>query len=245
MSPQNLPGPPVTIAGVGQPGAPSQRLLLRPRWLACCVLALTAGAVWLGRGSAFSAAVPEHGRPPSEMGLWVGSQLSVDRRESELLKADQVSFMEYHLGNEPPVWLARVSGLGKRAAFHPPELCFVGSRFEVLERGPLTVLVKGLARRLTRLVIGLPVPSRTGRQTGRDGQRIEVWYWFTAGGRMSPSYYQQQAWLLADAIRGQRTSGTLVRISTPLTDPAGARRRLLAFVTAWEMAEASHPSHGS
>jgi len=162
-----------------------------------------------------------------ELGLWSGTRLPVDARARELLETDELSLMEYRMGQEPPVWLGRVAGFGSRAAFHPPELRSVGSHVEVLERQPLTVLVHGRSLDLMRLVIG------------QDGQQYEAWYWFTANGRVTPSYYRQQLWLVLDAIHGRPMSGTLVRISTSADDPKAARRRLLAFLTAFQTTDGS------
>ena len=155
--------------------------------------------------------------------LWTGIPIETDQKATEILETDDVTLMEYRLGQEPPVWFARVGGFGTRAAFHPPELCFVGSHFEVLERGKIAVMVNASERRLMRLVIG------------QGGERFEAWYWFTANGRMTPNYYQQQFWLVMDSIRRQPMVGTLVRISTPIEDPASSSRRLLAFLTALNM----------
>ena len=137
------------------------------------------------------------------------------------------------MGAERPVWFAQVAGFGNRAAFHPPEICYVGSHFEVLEREPISLIVNGHLRRLMRLTLG------------QGDQRFEAWYWFTANGRVTPSYYQQQAWLLADAIHRHPMSGTLVRISTSVDDPARTRRRLLAFVSSWDLAHTKEGSHDS
>ena len=189
---------------------------------ALAVLAFAAGLLWLGqpkaRATAPVAAVPV------TVGPWAGTPLAVEPRTIEILETDDVSLMEYRVEEEPPVHLARVSGFGNRAAFHPPELCFVGSHFEVLERGPITVMVQGRPHRLMRLVIG----------QGKD--RFEAWYWFTAADRVTPSYYQQQAWLMLDALHGRPMSGTLVRISTQLDEPTRTHGRLLAFLTAWDAA---------
>jgi len=72
-------------------------------------------------------------------------------------------------------------------------------------------------------------------------ERFEAWYWFTANSRVTPNYYQQQWWLMLDAIRRKPMTGTLVRISTPLNDSAASHRRLLAFVTSLD---ASTPAPG-
>jgi len=156
---------------------------------------------------------------PAHIGPWIGRSLEVAERTKNILETGDVALMEYRLGGEPPVWFAQVAGFGTRAAFHPPELCYIGSHFEVLERHPITILVNGARRRVMRLVIA------------QNGERFEAWYWFTANGRTTPNYYQQQWWLVLDAMRREPMSGTLMRISTPLDTPAAAHRRLLAFVT--------------
>jgi len=202
--------------------------ILRPQAAALIILSAAAAAVWTqpraesSRGaSSVRQALPADG-VPAALGEWVGAPIALDQRVFEILETRDVASMEYRRGTESPVWLAQVAGFGTRAAFHPPELCYVGSHFEVLERGPVAVTIHERPQRLMRLVL---------RQRGR---RFEAWYWFTAGRRVTPNYYQQQLWLLADAIAGKPMSGTLVRISTPLEDPDRAHSRLRAFVEAFE-----------
>ena len=198
---------------------------LSPQSTALAILAFAVGLLCLAQPQAKATAplTPV----PAALGEWVGTPLAVESRVVQILETDDVDLMEYKLGEEPPVWLARVSGFDNRAAFHPPEICYVGSHFEVLERGPITVAVNGRPRRLMRLVIG------------QDTQRFEAWYWFTAGGRVTPSYYQQQVWLMLDVLHRRPMSGTLVRISTQIDEPAKTHERLLAFVTAWDAAHQS------
>lgn len=129
--------------------------------------------------------------------------------------------MEYRLGAELPVWLSLEGGQGKRASFHPPEICFVGSDFQILDRGPMTLLSDGAPRRLMRLVLS------------QNHNEYEAWYWFTVGDRITHSYYQQQLWLVLDAVQGKSSYGTLVRISTPRDTPQATHRRLLAFLTSY------------
>lgn len=205
--------------------APSNRW--QPRIAALAVLVLSTVLLWNGNSRATvsdsratSAAAPP---VPSTLGPWSATTLSVEERATEILETDDVTLLEYRMGAEPPVWFAQVGGFGNRAAFHPPELCYIGSHYEVLDRGQTTVLVNGHERQVMRLVIG------------QGGKRFEAWYWFTANGRVTPSYYQQQVWLLLDAIRRKPGSGTLVRISTPLENAVSSRRRLLAFVTSLDL----------
>ena len=183
---------------------------------------LTCAAWMLWAGNAPAKTTQDVGTIPTTLGPWEGKPLEVDQRAVEILETENVSLMEYRLGAEPPVWFSQVAGFGKRAAFHPPELCYVGSHFEVLDRGPITVMVNGSPRRLMRLVIG------------QEKERFEAWYWFTANDRVTPNYYQQQLWLVLDAIHRKPMFGTLVRISTVADDTQAAHRRLLAFLTAFD-----------
>ena len=200
--------------------------------MAFAVVALFAWLLWAGESRA-KAPMEEATPVPSRLGLWTGKPLEVTERAREILETDDVTLMEYRLGQEPPLWFARVAGFGNRAAFHPPELCYVGSHYEVLAREPITVLVNGAPRRLMRLVIG------------QGKERYESWYWFTANDRVTPNYYQQQLWLVMDSIRRRPMSGTLVRISTPLDHPERAKRRLLAFVTQWDLSHPAEATHGA
>lgn len=203
---------------------------MAPRNVVLAIFALASGLLWMGQAPTRSS--PSHVvKPPALPGIWEWKPLAVDPRTVEILETDEVLLREYRLGEEPPVWFAQVGGFGNRAAFHPPELCFVGSHFEVLEREPITVIANGKPRRLMRLVIG------------QDNERFEAWYWFTASGRQTPSYYQQQLWLVMETIRRRPASGTLVRISTLLDEPARSRRRLLAFLCGLEGQRESTLAH--
>ena len=215
-------------------GSTRVQTMATPPTVAFALLALSAWLLWAGQAPA-AKNVQKTTPVPTQLGPWMGHAIAVDHRAVEILETDDVSLMEYRLSShEPPVWLARVAGFGNRAAFHPPELCYVGSHFEVLERGPISVMVNGKIRQVMRLVIA----------QGHD--KFEAWYWFTASGQMTPNYYQQQLWLLRGTIRRRPTSGMLVRISTPLDSPEQTHRRLLAFVISWDATpETAQADHGA
>ncbi|MBI2174539.1 MAG: EpsI family protein [Candidatus Omnitrophica bacterium] len=198
---------------------------MSPRWVALGLCLGTALFLWKAPSSA-STNLHSQQTPssiPKKVGPWLGKASAVDERTFEILETRDVIAMEYQrAGGEPVVWLAQVAGFGNRAAFHPPEICYVGSHMQILEREKILVKVDGKAQRLMRLLVG------------QGNQRFEAWYWFTAQGRVSPSYYEQQWWLALATLRGKRPSGTLVRISTPQDDPLKARQRLEAFLVSWQ-----------
>jgi len=220
-----------------------------PRIAAFVILGSFAWLVWAGSPTNGNSALAARGESDElvstvalsqldsavkpQLGIWHGTLIETDPRALEILETDDVDLMEYRMGEaDPPVWFARVAGFGKRAAFHPPELCYVGSHFEILEREQISILVNGTTRDVMRLVIG------------QDSEQFEAWYWFTAGERTTHNYYQQQLWLLTDTIRRRPMNGTLVRISTPLNDGnKSAHRRLLSFMTAFDTSSHTDTTH--
>ena len=166
------------------------------------------------------------------MGTWTGQPVLMDKKVYAILETSDVNLVEYHRSdrqNEPPVWMAQVAGYGNRAAFHPPELCYVGDHFEVLERGPIALTINGRPWRVMRLVLS------------QAGRRSEAWYWFTANDRVTSNYYQQQVWLALQSIGSKPSSGMLVRVSTDQDDPARSRERLINFLSALDVARREQP----
>lgn len=201
-------------------------VLRSPRSVALIIFVLCGWILWKGELSQaastnsdqISSISAQVSAVPAQLGAWIGSPIEVTDKVVDILETNDVALMEYKMGDEPPIWFAQVSGFGNRAAFHPPELCYVGSHYEILEREQINVVVGGKDRKLMRLVVG------------QDGQQFEAWYWFTANGRVTSSYYQQQFWLVFDSMKGLDSSGTMVRVSTILGEPKETHERLFAFV---------------
>ncbi len=156
---------------------------------------------------------------PLHLGAWSGKHLEVDERTVDILETEDVALMEYtHPQATQPVWLAQVAGVGQRAAYHPPELCYIGSHFEVMEREPIQVKVQGKSVPVMRLVLS------------KKDQFFEAWYWFTAGERITVNYYEQQFWLVWSAFKGEKSEGSLVRISSLVDDKEATHERLKDFL---------------
>jgi EpsI family protein len=61
-----------------------------------------------------------------------------------------------------------------------------------------------------------------------------VIYWYQAHGRSIANEYKAKAYMLADAIRYNRTDGALIRVITPISGPeqvADARKRAVEFTS--------------
>ena len=70
---------------------------------------------------------------------------------------------------------------------------------------------------------------------GKGADRLLVLYWYQAHGRVVASEYWAKFYLVADAIRLNRTDGALVRVITPVAPGEGtvsAQKRAVGFAEA-------------
>ncbi len=183
------------------------------------VLALSAmGMAAIRLASASTAGDASIPQVPQRLGEWEGVDQEVDDRTKGLLGTDQVLVREYHDGQGAMVWAAVVYAAENRSAFHPPELCYTGSNFELLDRGTATVVRSdhGDQPMVNRLLM-------TNHQ-----QQLLAYYWFTAGDRFFTKYHQQQIQLIWNQMRRKPSGGMLIRVSTLVGDGGvqDAERRL-------------------
>jgi EpsI family protein len=66
---------------------------------------------------------------------------------------------------------------------------------------------------------------------GKGLDRQLVLYWYQAHGRVLPSEYWAKFYMVADAIRTNRTDGALVRILTPLDHGETVEQAQLRAIT--------------
>jgi len=95
-------------------------------------------------------------------------------------------------------------------AVHSPQNCLPGSGWETISRD--RIAISALPRPADR---GGDV-NRTVIQKGR--QRQLVLYWYQSQGRIVASEYWSKFFLVADAMRTNRTDGAVVRLMTPIAD---------------------------
>jgi EpsI family protein len=101
---------------------------------------------------------------------------------------------------------------------HSPLSCLPGAGWEPLSKSSLGVTVNSRPG-------GPPRDIEINRyliQKGLDKQL--VLYWYQAHDRVVASEYWGKYYLIADAMRLNRTDGALVRIMVPMTDKEGSER---------------------
>ena len=150
---------------------------------------------------------------PMSIGGW---QATVDPpMEEDILKVlgvdDYLSRIYYRPGAAVGLYMGYYGSQRQGDTIHSPLNCLPGAGWEPVKQGRLTITnADGAGRDIT--------VNRYIVQKGIDRQL--VLYWYQGHGRVVASEYWSKAYLINDAIRLNRTDGSLVRVIAPI--PVGA-----------------------
>jgi len=166
-----------------------------------------------------AAAAVDFSRIPLNFGPWQGKDLTIESYVYEILETKNVLARRYRDARGRDVYLSIVYSGNDRQSFHPPEICYLGSGLELVDRTRETVNLSG-GREVT-----------ANRLTMRsDKGKITAWYWFLSGNDFVADFYRQQLQFIWGALRGKELPGALVRVSTmgSSADRAQAARSFIA-----------------
>lgn len=161
---------------------------------------------------------------PMTIGAW---QASVDPPlEDSVLKVlgvdDYLSRIYYRPGAAVGFFMGYYASQRQGDTIHSPLNCLPGAGWEPVSQGRLTIAnADGAGRDIT--------VNRYIVKKGLDRQL--VLYWYQSHGRVVASEYWSRAFLINDAIRLNRTDGSLVRVIAPIpvnADDDGATAEKLA-----------------
>jgi EpsI family protein len=195
--------------------------MMKRLWL--CTAALLAMSAYLHGTSGSEAAPPASlDRLPLTLGEWHGTPLrAFDADTLRVLGTDEYVNRTYVARGRPPVglYVGYYQSQRQGDAIHSPLNCLPGTGWQIAEGSRVDIPVAGRSIDASRLIVM------------KDGDRELVLYWYEGRGRSIGSDYANKLWLLADAMRFNRTDGALVRVLTPLsTSEAEARTNAAAFV---------------
>lgn len=171
--------------------------------------------------------VPPH-RPlaefPMQINTWQGKQFEISQEIRDVLgKGDFESRIYSRSSTEPYIdlFLAFFPTQRTGDTIHSPKNCLPGAGWAPIESGLLQIaLADGRTVTVNRYIIG------------KGEARQFVLYWYQAHGRIIASEYWAKIYLVADAIRMNRSDGALVRVITPVAPSEGAEvasERALGF----------------
>lgn len=159
-------------------------------------------------------AVPES-RPlagmPLTMGSWDFTQEGVvDEDTQAVLKADDLLSREYRdgaTGVKGTLFVAAFRSQRNGKAPHSPKNCLPGSGWTQLTSD------------IYPIDVGMAQPIRVNRYVVQyNDERALVLYWYQSRDRIIASEYSAKFWVVADAIRLNRTDTALVRVVMPISN---------------------------
>lgn len=162
---------------------------------------------------------------PRTIGPWQMVQEGViDAEEQAVLRADDTMIRSYgnpSTGREANIYIAAFRSQRNGKAPHSPKNCLPGNGWTPLEAAAEMIDVGARGT--------IPV-NRYVVQHGES--RSLVLYWYQSRDRAVASEYTAKFWVVADAIRLNRTDTALIRIIVPIVnrDSATAERTAADFV---------------
>jgi EpsI family protein len=199
---------------------------LRLRFLtAALLIALTAILLQArGRNEVFPQRPSLHSFP-EQLGVWTGVDRPIDKESLEILGPGDFLLRDYlpQVDTESAVNLYIAYFPSQRAGdtIHSPKNCLPGAGWLPVEN--------------ERSLLSLPghVPFPVNRYVVVNGEsRLLVLYWYWAHDRGVASEYWAKYYLVADAIRMNRSDGALVRIMAsmnPGETSEAAQQRVMPF----------------
>ena len=162
---------------------------------------------------------------PQQLGAWTGEDKPIDQETLDVLGPGDFLLREYssQLDSDPTVnlYIAYFPSQRMGDTIHSPKNCLPGAGWLPLENDRISLSLPG------------HVPFPVNRYVIAKGDsRLVVFYWYWAHDRGVASEYWAKYYLIADAVRMNRSDGALVRIMTtmiPGETSAAAQQRLLPF----------------
>ena len=162
---------------------------------------------------------------PHQLGPWVGTDIAIPQDVLDILGAGDFLLRVYRNSDTPEpyvdLFIAYFSSQRSGDSIHSPKNCLPGAGWSPVESERVALTLPGHATfPANRYVIA----------KGED--RMLVLYWYLAHDRAVASEYWAKFYLVADAMRLNRSDGSLLRVTTPLgrgESIEAAQQRLLSL----------------
>jgi exosortase D (VPLPA-CTERM-specific) len=211
-----------TAGGDGDaPGTAGRRPALQPRlWFAVSILALAAVGTHTMRHGEVMPLRQSLQNIPLRIEGWQGADDPLDEKTVAMTGVDEYLNRAYIRGDD---FLGLYIGYYRTQAtgdtIHSPKNCLPGSGWQ-----PVSSSLVELQAPDGRQV---PVNSYVIQ---KGAERQVVLYWYQSHGRVMASEYQAKFYMIADALRWNRTDGALVRIAAPVgNDEEQTREQAVRF----------------
>lgn len=161
---------------------------------------------------------------PETIAGWTGSDKEIDQETLDVLGSGEFISRVYTQDTQTTpisLFIAYFPTQRTGQTIHSPKHCLPGAGW-VFESSKTVDLMDASGK-----------PHRVGEYIIADGEAKQfVIYWYQAHGRSVANEYAAKVYMVADAIRLNRTDGSLVRVMTPIAsgeDTLMAEKRAEAF----------------
>ena len=162
---------------------------------------------------------------PHQLGPWTGTDFAIPQDILDILGAGDFLLRVYRTSETPQpyvdLFIAYFPSQRSGDSIHSPKNCLPGAGWSPVESERVTLSLPGHT----------PFPAnRYVIAKGED--RMLVLYWYLAHDRAVASEYWAKFYLVADAMRLNRSDGSLIRVTTPLgrgENMDTAQQRLLSL----------------
>jgi EpsI family protein len=162
---------------------------------------------------------------PRTLGTWTGTDVPIAQDAREVLGSGDFLLRVYQNAAVPQsyvdLFIAYFASQRTGDTIHSPKHCLPGAGWFPIESSRVTMSLPGKS----------PYPANRYIIAKGDDRQL-VLYWYLAHNRAVASEYWAKFYLVADAIRMNRSDGALVRITTPLGSGekmASAEKRMFAL----------------
>jgi EpsI family protein len=160
---------------------------------------------------------------PLQVGEWAGQDVPLNSDVLQVLGKGDFLTRIYRAPAKPPMdlYVAYFASQRTGSTIHSPQNCLPGAGWAPIASSRMFLpRTDGSSMPVNRYIV----------EKGSD--RLVVFYWYQAHGRVVASEYSAKFYLVADSIRMNRTDGSLVRVITPIDrdeTEAIAENRAVAF----------------
>ena len=147
---------------------------------------------------------PLFSKVPMQIGVWKGRNVVLDERTYEILETRNVLSRTFKNPEGKTVDLLLVGSHRDRRVAHPPEVCYVGANFDIVN------IREGSVR------IGdkkIPIKEFVAHDKKHPSYRENVLYVYKAGDFLTTSYYAQQLHFVWDQLGKREGRILLIRLS--------------------------------
>lgn len=178
---------------------------------ALTVIILTSTAVWLHMREDYEVLPPR--RPfsalPRQLGDWHGTDVPISSEVLDVLGRGDFLSRTYRDNSRAlpnvDLFIAYFPSQRTGDTIHSPEHCLPGAGWSPLGSSKVTLALPGRS----------PFPANR-YLVARGEDRLLVLYWYWAHNRAVASEYWAKFYLVADAIRLNRSDGAMIRVTTPV-----------------------------